>query len=112
VGGLRRKSGLIIDDVANETIMQARRNRSATEGGYCNAPRRYALEAQMMMINRRDWTPQEDAILQQGALMGHTVGEVARKIDRTMAAVMKRAHSLQIKLRRSRSTCLGLVQTA
>ena len=66
----------------------------------------------MLMLIRRNWTPQEDAILQQGALMGHTVGEVARKVGRTMAAVMKRAHSLQIKLRRSRSTCLGVVQTA
>jgi hypothetical protein len=66
----------------------------------------------MLMLIRKSWTPQEDAILQQAALMGQTVGEVARKVDRTMSAVMTRAHSLQIKLRRSKSTCLGLVQTA
>src|ERR1700759_3403384 len=96
----------------NETIMQVRRNRGATKGSYLDAPRRYVLEAQMMMIIRRDRTPQEDAILQQGALMGHTVGEVARKIGRTMSAVMTRARKRQIKLRRSRSNCLGLVQTA
>jgi hypothetical protein len=65
----------------------------------------------MLMIVRRNWTSQEDAVLRQGALMGHTVGEVARKVDRTMSAVLKRARSLQIKLR-SRSRCLGLVQTA
>jgi DNA-directed RNA polymerase specialized sigma24 family protein len=66
----------------------------------------------MMMIIRRDWTPQEDAILQQGALMGHTVGEVARKIGRTMSAVMTRARRRRLKLRRSRSTCLGVIQAA
>jgi DNA-directed RNA polymerase specialized sigma24 family protein len=66
----------------------------------------------MMMIIRRDWTPQEDAILQQGALMGHTVGEVARKIGRTMSAVMTRARRRRLKLGRSRSTCLGVIQAA
>jgi hypothetical protein len=55
------------------------------------------------MIIRRDWTPREDAILQQGALTGQTVGEIARIVDRTMAAVLKRARNHQIKLRRSTS---------
>jgi hypothetical protein len=31
----------------------------------------------MLMIIRRNWTSQEDVILQQAALMGHAVGEVA-----------------------------------
>jgi hypothetical protein len=53
------------------------------------------------MIIRRDWTPREDAILQQGALTGQTVGEVARKVGRTMSAVLTRARNHQIKLRRS-----------
>ena len=57
---------------------------------------------------RRNWTPQEDAILQQATLMGHPVGEVARKVGRTMSAVMTRARSRQIKLRRSRSKDFGL----
>ena len=54
-----------------------------------------------MMIIRRDWTPREDAILQHGALTGQTVGDIARKVDRTMAAVLTRARIRQIKLRRS-----------
>ena len=53
------------------------------------------------MIIRRDLTPREDAILQQAALIGQTVGEVARQIGRTMSAVLKRARIRQIKLRRS-----------
>jgi hypothetical protein len=53
------------------------------------------------MIIRRDWTPREDAILQQGALMEQTVGEIARQVGRTMSAVLKRARNHQIKLRRS-----------
>jgi hypothetical protein len=64
-----------------------------------------------MMIIRRDWTPQEDDILQQGALMGQTVGEIARRVGRTMSAVLTRAYKRQIKLRRSRSTSLGWAQT-
>jgi hypothetical protein len=53
------------------------------------------------MLIRRDWTPREDAILQQGALTGQTVGEIVRKVDRTMSAVSTRARNRQIKLRRS-----------
>jgi DNA-binding NarL/FixJ family response regulator len=59
------------------------------------------------MIIRRDWTPREDAILQQGALTGQTVGEIARKIGRTMSAVLTRARNRQIKLRRSTSKSLS-----
>jgi hypothetical protein len=55
------------------------------------------------MIIRRGWTPREDAILQQGALMERTVGEIARQVGRTMSAVLTRAYSRQIKLRRSTS---------
>jgi hypothetical protein len=55
------------------------------------------------MIIRRDWTPREDAILQQGTLTGQTVGEIARKVGRTMSAVLTRARSRQIRLRRSTS---------
>jgi hypothetical protein len=65
----------------------------------------------MLMLMRRNWTSDEDAILQQAALAGQTVGEVARKVGRTMSAVMTRARGLQIKLRRQRSTCPGLVHT-
>jgi hypothetical protein len=64
------------------------------------------------MIIRRDWTPREDAILQQGALIGQTVGEIARQVGRTMSAVLTRARIHQIKLRRSRSKGLGPAQTA
>ena len=59
------------------------------------------------MIIRRDWTPREDAILQQGALAGQTVGEIARKVGRTMSAVLTRARNHQIKLRRSTSKGLS-----
>ena len=59
------------------------------------------------MIIRRDWTPREDAILQQGALTGQTVGEIARKVGRTMSAVPTRARNHQIKLRRSTSKSLS-----
>jgi hypothetical protein len=59
------------------------------------------------MIIRRDWTPREDAILQQGALTGQTVGEIARKVGRTMSAVLTRARNHQIKLRRSASKSLS-----
>ena len=59
-----------------------------------------------MMIIRRDWTPREDAILQQGALAGQTVGEIARKVGRTMSAVLTRARNHQLKLRRSTSKSL------
>ena len=59
------------------------------------------------MIIRRDWTPREDAILQQGALTGQTVGEIARKVGRTMSAVLTRARNHQIKLRRSTSKSLS-----
>jgi hypothetical protein len=55
------------------------------------------------MIIRRDWTPTKDAILQQGALTGQTVGEIARKVNRTLSAVLTRAYSRRLKLRRSRS---------
>ena len=55
------------------------------------------------MLIRRDWTPREEAILQQGALIEQTVGEIARQIDRTMSAVLKRAQIRHLKLRRSRS---------
>jgi DNA-binding NarL/FixJ family response regulator len=60
-----------------------------------------------MMIIRRDWTPREDAILQQGALTGQTVGEIARMVGRTMSAVLTRARNRQIKLKR-RSTSESL----
>jgi len=53
------------------------------------------------MLIRRGWTPREDTILRQGALMERTVGEIARQVDRTMSAVLTRARNLQIKLRRS-----------
>jgi hypothetical protein len=56
---------------------------------------------------RRDWTPREDAILQQGALTGETVGEIARNIGRTMSAVLTRARNRQIRPLR-RSTFKGL----
>jgi DNA-binding NarL/FixJ family response regulator len=59
------------------------------------------------MIIRRDWTPREDAILQQGALTGQTVGEIAREVGRTMSAVLTRARNHQIKLRRSASKSLS-----
>jgi hypothetical protein len=59
------------------------------------------------MIIRRDWTPREDAILQQGALTGQTVGEIARNVGRTMSAVLARARNHQIKLRRSTSKSLS-----
>ena len=59
------------------------------------------------MIVRRDWTPREDAILQQGALMEQTVGEIARMVGRTMSAVLTRARNRQIKLKR-RSTSESL----
>jgi hypothetical protein len=60
------------------------------------------------MIIRRDWTPREDAILQHGALTGQTVGEIARKVGRTMSAVLTRAaRNHQIKLRRSTSKSLS-----
>ena len=65
-----------------------------------------------MMIIRRDWTPREHAILEQGALTGQTVGEIARQVGRTMSAVLTRARTHQIKLRRSRSKDVGLPQTA
>jgi hypothetical protein len=64
------------------------------------------------MIIRRGWTPREDAVLQRGALVEQTVGDVARQIGRTMSAVLKRARVLQIKLRRSKSKSLGPAQTA
>jgi hypothetical protein len=59
------------------------------------------------MIIRRDWTLREDTILQQGALTGQTVGEIARKVGRTMSAVLTRARNHQIKLRRSASKSLS-----
>jgi len=59
------------------------------------------------MIIRRDWTPREEAILQQGALTGQTVGEIARIVDRTMSAVLAHARNRQIKLRRSTSKSLS-----
>ena len=49
------------------------------------------------MIIRRDWPSREDAILQHGALMEQTVGEIARQVGRTMSAVLKRAYFRQIK---------------
>ena len=60
-----------------------------------------------MMIIRRDWTPREDAILQQGALTGQTAGEIARLVGRTMSSVLTRARNREIKLRR-RSTSKSL----
>jgi hypothetical protein len=58
----------------------------------------HSLKAKKMMF-RRDWTFLEDAVLRRGALVEQTVGDVARQIDRTMSAVLKRARVLQIKLR-------------
>ncbi len=65
----------------------------------------------MFTVIRRDWTPREDAILQQGALAGRTVGEVAREVGRTMSAVLKRARNLHIKLS-PRSKSFGPAQMA
>jgi DNA-binding NarL/FixJ family response regulator len=44
------------------------------------------------------WTPEEDAVLRQGALKGWTAVEIAHKVGRSESAVRTRAHNLRILL--------------
>jgi hypothetical protein len=105
-------TGSFTVSIFDETIMPTRGNRVATKASYWSAsssrdvgkPR---VGGEEMKI-RRDWTPREDAILQQGALTGQTVGEIARMVGRTMSAVLTRARNRQIRLlRRSTSKSLS-----
>jgi hypothetical protein len=93
----------------NETALQQRPaiGTRVLQGKWASpAPGQHYRGGEEMII-RRDWTPREDAILQQGALTGQTVGEIARKVGRTMSAVLTRARNHQIKLRRSASKSLS-----
>ncbi len=55
-----------------------------------------------MNLRGERWTPEEDAILRQGALAGQAVAEIARKVGRSESAVRARAYILWILLRQPR----------
>jgi DNA-directed RNA polymerase specialized sigma24 family protein len=49
-------------------------------------------------VLKKRWTPEDDAVLRQGALKGWTAVEIARKVGRSETAVRTRAHSVRILL--------------
>jgi DNA-directed RNA polymerase specialized sigma24 family protein len=49
------------------------------------------------------WTPKEEAILRQEALVGSSIAEIATKMGRYQSAVRARAYILRVVLRQPKS---------
>jgi len=56
-----------------------------------------------MSLRREKWTPEEDAVLQQGTLAGQTPAEIAQTLGWTVSAVRKRAYTLRVPLRQMKT---------
>jgi hypothetical protein len=49
------------------------------------------------------WTPKDDAILRQEALVGRPLAEIASKLGRSQRAIRSRATILRVMFRRTKS---------